>query len=177
MKKLLFILMVSFSAFSLNAQVTTSSIIGSVNDVAGTELIGATVQATHIPSGTVYGVVTQESGRFIIPNMRVGGPYSVEVSYLGFATQTEDNVFLTLGQRFQQDFNLREEGVTADEVLILGVSDAILNGERTGPATSVTREQLDNLPTISRSASDYTRLNTMSAEGGSCQFLWMLSNK
>lgn len=167
MKKLLFILMVSFSAFSMNAQVTTSSIIGSVNDVGGTELIGATVQATHIPSGTVYGVVTQESGRFIIPNMRVGGPYSVEVSYLGFATQTEDNVFLTLGQRFQQNFNLREEGVTADEVLILGVGDAILNGERTGPATSVTREQLDNLPTISRSASDYTRLNTMSAEGGS----------
>ncbi len=169
MKKLftLFITALIIGVQVASAQVTTSTMSGTVTDQTGESLIGAAVQATHTPSGTVYGVVTSETGRFVIPNMRVGGPYTVEVSYLGYATATEENVYLTLGQRFIQNFSMEEEGIVGQEVVISATADPILNSDRTGPATSVSREQLDNLPTISRSAEDYTRLNTMAAEGGS----------
>ena len=66
------------------AQVTTSGISGKVTS-QGEEVIGATVTATHQPSGTVYRAVTNMDGRFSIQGMRPGGPYKVEVSYIGIS--------------------------------------------------------------------------------------------
>lgn len=154
-------------ASSARAQVTTSSLTGIVRDNGGEGMIGATVKATHVPSGTVYGVVTQDDGRYNIPNMRVGGPYSIEASFIGYAAEPQNDIYLALGQKLSLDFDMKEAGVVGQEVVIVGVLDPVLNGERTGAATSIDRTLLDRLPTISRSAADYTRLNTMSAEGGS----------
>ena len=151
----------------VHAQVTTATMTGVVKDNSGGVLIGATVVATHVPSGSTYGVVTLDNGRYTIPNMRVGGPYTVEASYLGFTADVKENNFLQLGQKLSVDFVMVEEGVTTGEVVIVGSSGPIMNGERTGAATDIDRSLLDNLPTISRSAADYTRLNTMAAEGGS----------
>ena len=164
------VLMLVFAFFISNftyAQVTTSSMTGVVKDQNGDILPGATVKAIHVPSGSVYGSVTQDNGRYTIPNMRVGGPYTIESSFVGFATETITENYLVLGQKLNLDITLTEEGITGAEVVVLGTADPILNGERTGAATDIDRSLLDNLPTISRSASDYTRLNTMSAEGGS----------
>jgi len=170
MKKLIFFGLFIFSflfTFSLTAQVTTASVSGLVNDTNGELLIGATVTATHTPSGTFYGVVTQENGRFAMRNMRIGGPYRIEVSYIGYETGVEQNVFLSLGQKEKIDFTLEQSAVLAQEVVITGIIDPILNNERTGAATAINREVLASLPTISRSAEDYTRLNPMAADGGS----------
>lgn len=152
---------------SLTAQLTTSTITGSVQEDKGEPLVGATVKATHVPSGTIYGTLTQENGRYSIPNMRVGGPYTVEVSYVGYALSTQQGVSLALGQKFTLNFAMQAEGVNLGELVITSQRDPILNGKRTGPATSINRDLLDNLPTISRSAADYTRLNPMASEGGS----------
>jgi len=149
------------------AQVTTSSLGGIVTNNDGESLIGSTVLAVHMPSGTQYAVTTFDNGRFTIKNMRIGGPYTITVEYLGFTPGVEQNVYLELGQKLNLNFNLQEEGVVADEVVISANMDPILNGERTGPATSLSSDEINNLPTISRSASDYTRLNPMAAEGGS----------
>ncbi len=154
---------VAITAFT---QVTTSSITGVVRDNEGEPMIGATVKATHIPSGTVYGVVTQSNGRYTIPNMRVGGPYTIEASFVGFKVEPYTEAFLALGVRSTFNFEM-EEGVLGEEVIITGVLDPTFNTERTGAETAISRDLLDNLPTISRAASDYTRLNTMAAEGGS----------
>jgi len=156
-----------WASFGLSAQITTSTLTGSVADNKGEALIGATVKATHVPSGTVYGTVTQDNGRYSIPNMRVGGPYTVEASYVGYAGDAQENVFLSLGQKFTLNFSLREAGIELGVVEVRSERNPILNGKRTGPATSINREQLDRLPTISRSAADYTRLNPMASEGGS----------
>ncbi len=158
-----------FLGFSLTAyaQITTSSLTGLVQDANGEPLLSATIKATHVPSGTVYGVTTLGNGRYTIPNMRVGGPYTVEASFIGFAVEPQTGIFLSLGQKLNLDFVMREEGIVGQEVVITGSVDPILNGERTGAATSINRDLLDNLPTISRSAEDYTRLNPMAAEGGS----------
>jgi len=86
-KNMLLVLLLLLAFGSSYAQVTTSSVQGSVQDTEGEVLIGATVKATHEPSGSVYGAVTNIDGRFNLPNLRVGGPYSIEVSYLGFESQ------------------------------------------------------------------------------------------
>lgn len=149
------------------SQVTTSSLNGKVIDGDGMGLIGATVTAIHTPSGTAYGTVTQDDGSYYINNMRVGGPYTIEANYLGYGAQLVSDVYLTLGQKLTYDFSMAEDGVEMDEIVITGALDPIMNGEKTGAGTTVDRDKLASLPTISRSSADYTRLNPMSAEGGS----------
>ncbi|MFN7118279.1 MAG: carboxypeptidase regulatory-like domain-containing protein [Saprospiraceae bacterium] len=161
------LLIMLFTSTAVLAQVTTSAITGSISDENGEPLIGATVKATHVPSGTIYGTVTQEDGRYSIANMRVGGPYAIEASYVGYALSTQENVFLALGQKFTLNFRLRNEGVNLEGITVTSERDPVLNGKRTGPATAINRDLLDKLPTISRSAADYTRLNPMASEGGS----------
>ena len=166
-KTIYFIFILSLFCHHGFAQVTTSSITGLVTDEDGETLIGATVTATHLPTGTFYGVITQENGRYTIDNMRVGGPYRIETSYIGYSADPYEDIFLALGQKLSLNFAMIQEAVLATEVVITGSVDPILNGERTGAATSIDRDLIDNLPTISRSADDYTRLNLMAAEGGS----------
>src|SRR6476661_1315393 len=97
------------TAFSLLAQVTTSTLTGTVRDAKET-LIGATVKATHVPTGTVYGASTRADGKYTIANMRVGGPYSIEVSYVGYQTQRFNDITLQLGAPFVLNVTLAETG-------------------------------------------------------------------
>ena len=66
------LLSLASSAFAQG--VTTGRITGVVLDAQKAPVEGASVVAIHLPSGTPYETVTREDGRFIIPNMRVGGP-------------------------------------------------------------------------------------------------------
>ena len=96
------------SVLTTMAQVTTSSINGKV--VAdGEEVIGATVTAKHLPSGTVYNAVTNIHGRYTIQGMRVGGPYEVTISYLGFRTEEIKNVQLALGETSTFNVTMQED--------------------------------------------------------------------
>jgi hypothetical protein len=164
LKKLLLVLL-TFSTIETFAQVTTSSIVGSVSDEKGEGLPGATVTATHVPSGTKYGTTTRVDGRYALLNARVGGPYKIEVTSVGYQTEVIDGLFLKLGQRSIQDFGMKVSSTALDEVVIK--ANDIISGTRTGASTSIGGERLRSLPTISRSTADYTRLNPTSAEGGS----------
>ena len=164
-KNLLLLLLSLLCATQLMAQVTTASMNGSVTDDKGEGLFGATIVAKHLPSGTQYGVATINDGRFTIPNMRVGGPYEVLVSYVGFKGEKYQGITLQLGQKFILNAKLKADAATLQEVVVK--ADPILNSTRTGATTNIDNAQLQNLPTIARSAADYTRLNPMAAEGGS----------
>jgi len=166
MKKfLLSTIVVLLAALGLHAQVTTSSLSGTVRD-SQESLVGATIKATHQPTGTVYGVSTNADGRFTIPNMRVGGPYKVDVTYVGYQPRTLNDIYLKLGEAFILDMKLTETGRQLDEVVIVGSRSEILNSKRTGAATNIGREQIENLPTLNRSLQDFTRL-TPQASGNS----------
>lgn len=150
----------------LNAQVTTSKIKGTVTDDTGEPLLGANIVVLHKPTGTVSGAVANENGKYTIPNLRVGGPYKVTFSYVGFKSKEVVNVFLNLGKTTNIDSSLSEDGEQLDEVVISTSKSKIFNNDRTGAQTSVSAVQLKTLPTISRSAEDFTRLEP-TASGGS----------
>ena len=166
MKKLFLLSLFLILGGNLAAQVTTSKIKGTVVDNLGEPLPGANVIVLHVPTGTVAGAVTQGSGKYTVPNLRVGGPYKITFSFVGFKSQEVNNVFLTLGKTTNINSKLSEDGEQLEEVVISASKSKVFNNDRTGAQTSVSSQQLKTLPTISRSASDFTRLEP-SASGGS----------
>lgn len=165
MKKIYFVLFSILSSFSLMGQVTTSTINGKVTDQNGEGIPGATVVAEHTPSGTKYGAVSTTDGRYVLVNLRVGGPYVIKTTFIGYADQEVTNVFLKLGERQSQDFKLVENSTVLSEITV--TANDVINKNRTGAATAIDSEKLRSLPTITRSTADYVRLNPMAAEGGS----------
>ena len=149
----------------ISAQITTSSISGVVVDDANMELEGANVVAVHIPTGTTYGVVTNQDGRFNMVNMRVGGPYTVSISYIGFNEQNFEDIFLTLGKSETISFAMIPDSQELENVVVTASRSDVFSSDRTGAKTSVGRRQLSTLPSISRSASDYTRLEPTASNG------------
>ncbi|OEK05566.1 TonB-dependent receptor [Roseivirga misakiensis] len=147
------------------AQVTTSSFSGVVVDDQGKPLPGATVMAVHQPTGTKYGVITRTNGRYNIPNVRIGGPYKIEASFVGFDTQTKEGFMLTLGKNQAVNFDMKENTRALDDLVVTAGSSEI-NPDRTGAATVISNDQLIKIPTISRSAGDIYKL-TPSSDGNS----------
>ena len=146
-------------SYSARAQgVTTSAIKGLVLDDKGQPLPGATVLAVHTPTGTKYGVGTRDNGQFDLLNLRVGGPYDITVSFVGYETFVEHNVQLTLGKTYETRVLLKTGGQQLDEVQVRGNRDGQLNPDRTGAATNISSTAIRTLPTISRSQEDFTRL-------------------
>jgi len=147
--------------------VTTGNITGLVTDAQQAPIPGAAVSAVHVPSGTSYETSTNAEGRFFIPGMRVGGPYEVTVSLAGFQTQIQDNITLSLGVAQDLAFGLKVATIE-ETVTVSAKSDPILSSERTGAATSVSRETLSALPSISQRLQDIVRLTPQ--YGGTMSF-------
>ena len=152
--------------FITQAQVTTSELLGTIS---GTSLLsGATVTAVHLPTGTKYATTSRKDGRYNIANMRIGGPYIVAVTNVGYKEQRQEDVFLTLGNAYKSDFVLVANEASLSEVILTtkGKGDKVFSRSRTGSAEVITRQQIDRLPTTNRSIADFTRL-TPTANGGS----------
>lgn len=141
--------------YIVKAQVTTSGISGKVM-TDGEPVIGATIQAILVSSGSRYGTVTNEDGRFSLQGMRVGGPYQVEISYIGFKTVVYNDIYLRIGDVYALNVTLNESPETIGEVVVTG--HAGVSATRTGAASSFSGGDIALLPTISRSVTDITRL-------------------
>ncbi len=148
-----------FAVVTASAQVTTSSLSGRVVDANGEPVIGAAVVATHTPSGTVYGVITNENGRYTINGMRTGGPYTVEFSCLGYQALTYTDVNLQLAETFSLNGELKDDSEMLSEAMVIAASASKFNAEKTGAATNISGSQITSLPTVSRSITDVTRLS------------------
>ena len=152
------------------AQVTTSALSGKVAMAAdGEPVIGATVQAVHEPSGTRYTTVTNVDGRYAIQGMRVGGPYKVSVSYIGYNKKEFTGITLQLGETYNLNAKMSEDASLLEEVVVSAHASKFA-GEKTGASTNISQVQMQTIPTISRSISDLARLspyaNGMSFAGG-----------
>ena len=153
------------------AQVTTASMAGKVSvEGSGEDVIGATVVAVHEPSGTRYTAVTNLDGLFTIRGMRTGGPYNVTVSYIGHQTKVIRGIQLQLADVYDLPVQISEDATDLAEVVVTGRASKFSN-EKTGAATNINSQQILNLPTVSRSITEVTRLsayggNGMSLSGG-----------
>jgi len=161
---LLFFLVLTFTISNQNfAQgVTTAAMNGYVQDTDGNPLPGANVIAEHTPTGTQYGASTRENGLFNLPNLRIGGPYTVTVSFIGYNPVSQENIQLTLGQNFRLEFTLQSEAVELGEVEVSAEQNQVLNSSRTGAETFITEDEIQVLPTIKRSTRDLIRLDPRS---------------
>ncbi|MFZ6012273.1 MAG: TonB-dependent receptor, partial [Bacteroidota bacterium] len=168
MRKILLLvaLLFSFAIGALAQGVTTATLSGTVKDNNGEGVPGASIVATHTPSGTTYGTVSLADGRFTVPAMRVGGPYTVKVSFIGFKEAVYNEIYLSLGTAANLNVALAEETQTLAEVTISADRNDIFSTDRTGAATNIRKEAITTLPTISRSINDFTRL-TPQASGRS----------
>ncbi|TKK67742.1 TonB-dependent receptor [Ilyomonas limi] len=156
MKKALRLMFVLFVPFLVTAQVTTSSISGTIKNAAGAGLEGASVTAVHVPSGTQYVAMSRKGGTFAISNMRVGGPYRIDISYVGYEPQTLDSIYLELGVDTKLTLVLQSTSQTLAEVVVS--ANRNVGRSTQGTATQITQLQLQTLPTITRNIDDYTRL-------------------
>ncbi len=154
-----------FAVVAASAQVTTSSLSGRVVDANGEAVVGAAVVATHTPSGTVYGVITNENGRYTINGMRTGGPYTVEFSCLGYQTLTYTEVTLQLAETFSLNGELKDDSEMLSEAMVIAASASKFNAEKTGAATNISNAQMTSLPNVSRSLTDVTKLSAYGGQG------------
>lgn len=154
-----------FAVVSAYAQVTTSSLGGRVVDANGEPVVGAAVVATHEPSGTVYGVITNENGRYTMNGMRTGGPYKVEFSCLGYQSVTYTDLTLRLAETSALNATLNEDSEMLSEAMVIGAAASKFSAEKTGAATNISSSQITSLPTVSRSITDVTRLSPYGGNG------------
>jgi len=162
--------LLSSATLAMAQNATTGTLNGTVMDAQKAVLPGATVVATHLPTGTAYETTTQADGRFTINAVRVGGPYTVSASIAGFKRQELTDVLVGLGESKVVDFTLALE--TVQETVTVTAESPIIDTARAGAAANVQSEALEALPTISRSINDFARTspyfntNTDSATGG-----------
>jgi len=162
MKKLLLSLSMFLMAGFLVAQVTSGAVAGKVLDSKKQPVQGAKVKVTHVPSGTVYGSASRQNGVFEVRGLRVGGPYTIESSFLGMGKDRVDNVYVTLGEPIQVELVLEEASTQIKEVIVTSARNSIINDNRTGASTNVNSTMINSMPTGNRSLSDMTRLSPQS---------------
>ena len=137
---------------------TTSGINGRIVDPSGKPLPGATILAVHVPSGTQYGALTNGDGLFSIQGMRPGGPYTIDVTFIGYSKKSVSDIALNLGESFVINTSLEEASTQLKEVVVVGARAPVFNSEKNGASINISNRQLATMPTISRSINDLTRL-------------------
>ena len=140
---------------------TTATISGFIKDYEGNSLQRATIKVEHIPTGTKSGAYSSTTGKYTILGLKVGGPYKLTVSMVGFEPQEFNDIYLSLNQTFSANFKMNKSEKTTAEVVIIGDKNDIISNQRTGASQKVSNTDIQNLPTIARSLQDYTRLSPL----------------
>ena len=139
------------------AQITTSNIRGVVKNSRNEPLIGATITATHNPTGTIYRVASRTGGQFNLYNLNPGGPYTISVSYVGFSDEKREDVFLTLGDNTAPEIVLADNTTALTEVVISG-RRSVASSAKGGSETNIGRDRIANVPAVGRNLNDYIKL-------------------
>jgi hypothetical protein len=160
MKKAILSLFLSVSALVGFGQVTTSTISGVVKNEKQEVLVGATIHATHTPTGTQYKSVTNKNGVYVLPAVRVGGPYTIHASFVGFRMGEENDVNTQLGVTSNVDFKLIGEATSLKDVVVVGTKSGLFSKEKTGAAQQFGRRELTTIPiTGARTIDGITKYN------------------
>jgi len=153
------IIAILFLPMGVFAQVTSGTITGVVRDIAGGSLQGASVEAIHEPSGTKYSTVSNKTGNFYLPGVRVGGPYKVTIRYVGFKEEVTSDIFVQLGEPTTVDVRMADTKGELKEVVLTATArkGALISKDRKGASTNLSAQLISSMPTLSRSITDMVR--------------------
>ena len=157
MTKKLFVMFAMLLAVTMTtvAQITTSALTGQVR-ADGENIVGATIKAIHEPSGSKYLAVTNEKGRYSIQGMRVGGPYRIEITFIGYEDKIFSGISLQLGDPTVIDADLKEDNAILGEVVVKGQANT-----NAGASQNFNQSKIENTPTVSRNIYDVAKLNPL----------------
>jgi hypothetical protein len=144
---------------------TTAAMSGIITDDKGETLPGAAVIVIHEPTGTQYSAVSRDNGQFNIVNMRIGGPYKMTVSFVGFKENKTTGIYLSIGQELRKNLKLETNAEVLEEVQIISTRGAVIGSGKTGAATTINNKAITSLPTLNRSLQDFARLDPRSNGG------------
>jgi len=162
LKSALFLVMLLMFSIIARSQETTAEISGTISDATGA-LPNVIVTAVHVPTGTKYMTTTRNDGRYNLPNVKIGGPYTLSTSFVGYKSETTKDIFLNLGQTYKQNYKLVDQQTLLGEIVVQSTSnDKTFSSSRTGSQELITRTQVDRLPTINRSIQDFVKLEPTS---------------
>ncbi|HKI77023.1 MAG TPA: carboxypeptidase regulatory-like domain-containing protein [Ignavibacteriaceae bacterium] len=154
-------LFLSLQSLGFAQVATTASISGTITDQNGNALPAASIIAVHVPTGTQYGTTSRTDGKYNLIGLKVGGPYEITISYVGYQKQTQTISKLELGQSFALDATMTETAVEISGVTVTADRNAIISDARTGSSQNVSTKQLEELPTIGRSFQTFAKLSPL----------------
>lgn len=168
LKIFLFLGVILSSMAVMGQGITTSSINGRVLEAVDQPLLGATIIAVHVPTGTKYGSVTDFEGYYRVNNMRAGGPYNITITYVGKQDIVLTNINLQLGESEQINATLADSTNALDEIVIQARRNGIFDSSQTGPSTNISTREIEGLPTVTRDIADLLRKTPQAqvSEGG-----------
>lgn len=161
----LFISLLAIPLFGFAQGTTSGTIEGVITEANGQPLPGANIVAIHQPTGSRYGTSSRTDGHYTIKNVQAGGPYVLEVTFVGFNAESKKISHVELGETVELNFMMEEGSLSLDEISVVAEADKVFNADRTGASTNISEEEIQNTPTISRSLSDFTRLNPQVTSG------------
>lgn len=165
-KTLMFTALVMLFSNGLFAQgATTAAMSGIITDEKGETLPGAAVIVIHEPTGTQYSAISRDNGQFNIVNMRIGGPYKMTASFVGFKENKTTGIYLSIGQELRKNLKLETSAEVLEEVQIISTRGGVIGSGKTGAATTINNKAITSLPTLNRSLQDFARLDPRSNGG------------
>jgi hypothetical protein len=161
MKKTIMMSLLSlFVTITSFGQITTSTLSGVVKNEKGEVLIGATVHAVHQPTGSEYTSSSNKSGFYTIPAVRVGGPYVIHVSYVGYKKKEMTDINTALGLTTNVNFVLIDDSKSLKEVIVVGTKNNVFSKDKTGASQQFGRRELQTIPiTGARTIDGITKYN------------------
>lgn len=136
-------------AASAAAQGVTGTITGTVKDVQGGVIPGATVTLISATRGTASApVITNAAGDFVFPNVTAGG-YTIQVQLASFSTLRRSGVDVSPGSIVALGALTLQVGATTEVVSVTAEAPLVqaASGER---SFTVTTQSVSNLPLANR---------------------------
>jgi len=146
--------------------VTSGAVSGRVVDDLGNPVAGASISVVNTTTGSTSRATAARDGRYLVPGLDVGGPYSVTVRHPGYQSQMRDGQMLTLSQNLTLDFRLERQTIILSTVSVTTETDPILSPDRTGAATVISDSALRRLPSLDRTFTDFVILSPEVSDAG-----------
>ena len=150
------VLLVVLGPASVQGQVITASVNGTVLDPAGAAVPNAKVRALNESTNLEVRATTDSDGRYTFPSLPPGGPYSISVEAAGFNTEERKGVSLEVNQAARIDFTMKIGATT--ERLVVTAEAPLIDATSAAMGQDIPSESIVDLPLNERNTYSFVFL-------------------